>query len=367
MAIAEAAPRRLWDELAGLTMGSSLETVKGQLRAAKLKSLKVGKPKGASALREKVSFEGHTQATVTYRFFNDKLYEVALQYLQARRAKKVISFLQKKFGEGKKRGGGFVFSSGGRAIAYRSPGGKPFISFALPEILEEVRAAARPPPPVAKIKAKKKTKERTKAAEPSAPRSPKSKRKIIAQRSEDPALWDALGVQRGPITFFDVPVGGENPTNQLVAVGFTRASPIPLGAIVSRRSSSYQVVYIGPACDGTAEDAEPVDFRLDGSVDIAVHFQSSGEPRLALLPSSTRFASAQFIGGRFAGKSVFACHRLGGDLQRIDFIDVDRDRALDLLLTYKVANEGPVHDIYFFQGADFYFREKRSGIPQGAP
>jgi hypothetical protein len=360
---AAAAPVRLWSEIAGAPMGAGPEALARALRRARLRPVKVRSPPGATALREKVSFERHTLALVTYRFFEGKLYEVELRYLRGGRTRKMAAFLTRKFGSFERRRGARIYRAGGLRVTYRTPGGRVLVAFTHPDLSAQVKAAARPrrrPPEPDRGKRRGRKGRREAAVEP--PRAP-APRRVVVRRAEDPALWDLLGVRRGPVTVFELKLR-EQAAVHLVAAGFTRDAGIPLGAILLRDGTSYRLLYLGKICAGTPVDAEPVDFRLDGRLDVAIHLRDGAGRRIALLPSDPRFAGARLIGGRFGGRNAFDCYPIGAEIQRLDFADMDQDRSLDLVLTYPTPHAGPAHDVYFFQGTDFYFRETRPGLPR---
>jgi hypothetical protein len=360
---AGAAPVRLWSEIAGAPMGAGPEALAKALRRARLRPVKVRKPPGAAALSEKVNFERHTLALVTYRFFEGKLYEVELRYLRGGRTRKMAAFLAKKFGNPERRRGARVYRAGGLRVTYRTPGGGVLLAFTHPDLSAQVRAASRPkrrPPEAARRKRRGRKGRRKAAAEP--PRLPASRR-VVAKRRDDPGLWDLLGVRRGPVTVFELKLR-ETVATHVVAAGFSRDAGIPLGAILLREGAGYRLLHLGKICAGTPVDAEPVDFRFDGRLDVAIHLRDGARRRTALLPSDARFAGARLIGGRFGGRNAFDCYRLGGEVQRLDFADMDRDRSVDLILTYPTPHAGPAHDVYFLQGTDFYFRETRPGLPR---
>ena len=405
-----AATVRLWTEVAAAPMGASPDALRKALRGAKLKKVKA-RGKGRTALTEKVVFERHTPATVTYRFFRGRLFEVELRYLKKGRVERMASLLKKKYGTCKKKGKSVVCAVGGRRIALRPAGGKVVVYFTSPKVLaaalppkkkpdpepsddDEVAPApaAKPEPVVVAVASPAPTppaptpptETPTKpppdqddddddevAAKPRAvtgrPPGP-SRGRVVRERADDPKLWDALGVKSGRISVFALklaaPKRRKKAATHHVVAGFRRDGGEPLAGIVSR-GDGVQIVHLGLGCPGTPSDAKAMDFRLDGTLDVAVFYGARGEPqRVALVPFAQRFAGAKFIGGRFGGRNAFRCYRIGGELEQLDFRDVDRDKSIDLLLTYRHEGAGVVHDVYFFQGNDFYFRETRPGAPQ---
>jgi hypothetical protein len=377
---ARAAAIRLWTEVASAPMGHSPSAVRAKLRGAKLKKGR-GK-KGRSAYSEKVIFERHTPARVTYRFIAERLYEVELRYLKKGRVARMASLLKKKYSGCKAKGKKVRCASGGMRIALQPSRGHVVVVFSSPKVLAAAAETARkkkkpkakaeeasddgdedeeasPKAAKKKAKAKGKAKAKKKAAASPEPTKRTSPRTIYTDRAQAPALWDALGVKQGPLAVFRVKLRGEKKGSHLVAAGFRRAAGEPLAAILSQ---DLRIVHLGPACEGTPFDVRAVDFRLDGNLDAVVTYGEAAR-RLAIVPYDQKFAGAKFIGGRFGGRNAFRCYRTGTDIERVDFADIDYDKSIDLLLTYRHLGAGVVHDVYFFQGNDFYFRETRPGSP----
>jgi hypothetical protein len=358
---ARAAPVRLWEEVALAPLGADADTVRSRLKGAKLQKLRGGR-KGMTALRERVSFERHTPALVTWRFIEGKLFEVELQYLKGGRHKKVAAFLKRKFGDGKRHGAVTVFRAGDRRVTFRRVAGRVRITFTSPGVLAEARAARERKKERVAERRRKKGRRKKKREEP--PRRKAAPHRTVTGDVEDPALWKVLGVHTGPVRLFEVQLLREGRGIHLVAAGFARTAGVPLAAILSREGGGYRLHHIGIGCAGTPVDARAVDFRFDTRMDVAVYYRDGGRERIALLPFDRSSAGAKFIGGRYAGRNVFGCYELGPNVRALGFADVDHDRSLDLLLGYERPHAGPAHDVYFHQGTDFYFRETRTGMPR---